>query len=59
MQSYEQRENKIFYYRDERLFDFIERQWDELKSNKKILQQTKVSIILLFFRKECNDTRII
>ncbi|XP_008178623.1 protein regulator of cytokinesis 1 isoform X7 [Acyrthosiphon pisum] len=42
--SYEQRENKIFYYRDERLFDFIERQWDELKSNKKILQQTKSKI---------------
>ncbi|XP_060877460.1 protein regulator of cytokinesis 1-like isoform X2 [Metopolophium dirhodum] len=44
LQSYEQRENKIFYYRDERLFDFIERQWDELKSNKKILQQTKSKI---------------
>ncbi|XP_022180985.1 protein regulator of cytokinesis 1-like isoform X2 [Myzus persicae] len=42
--SYEQRENKIFYYRDERLFDFIEKQWDELKSNKKILQQTKSKI---------------
>ncbi|XP_025192531.1 protein regulator of cytokinesis 1-like isoform X2 [Melanaphis sacchari] len=44
LQSYEQRENKIFYYRDERLIDFMERQWDELKSNKKNLQQTKSKI---------------
>jgi len=46
--SYEQNENKMFYYKDERLFDFIERQWNELKSNKKNLQQTKVSIFILF-----------
>lgn len=43
LQTYEQREGKIFLYKDERLLNVIEKQWEEMKSNKKTIQ-TKVSI---------------
>lgn len=42
LQSYEEMEGKSFLYNDERLLDVIHKQWDEIKNNKKNLQQTKV-----------------
>lgn len=40
--AFEQKEGKPFLYNDERLLNEIERQWSEMKSNKKNIQQTKV-----------------
>ncbi|XP_025411967.1 protein regulator of cytokinesis 1-like isoform X2 [Sipha flava] len=35
---YEQNEGKPFIYNDERLLDLIERQWEDMRSNKKTIQ---------------------
>jgi len=51
LQSYEQNEGKLFLFKDERLLDVIDRQWNENKSNKKNLQQTKVFSLFLLITK--------
>jgi len=42
LQAFEQREGRLFLFDDERLLNEIDRQWNEMKSNKKNVQQTKV-----------------
>lgn len=44
VQSYEQKNGCNFLYKDKRLLDIIETQWDEMKNNKKPSQCTKVSV---------------
>lgn len=42
LKAYEQREGKSFLYNDEILINFIDEQWNEMKTNKKLLRQNKV-----------------
>ncbi|XP_050523703.1 protein regulator of cytokinesis 1-like isoform X2 [Daktulosphaira vitifoliae] len=41
LQSYEQKTQKHFMYNDERLLDIIEKQWNQMKNNKKTPQYSK------------------
>lgn len=50
LHAYEQREGKPFIFNDERLLDFMERQWENMRNNKKTVQ-TKV---LSYFFMEMN-----
>jgi hypothetical protein len=51
---YEQNEGKPFIYNDERLLDLIERQWEDMRSNKKTIQ-TKVFFFFFFFKKPIGE----
>jgi len=44
LQAFEQREGRLFLFDDERLLNEIDRQWNEMKSNKKNVQQTKSKV---------------
>ncbi|VVC45498.1 Hypothetical protein CINCED_3A022767 [Cinara cedri] len=46
LQTYEQREGKPFLFNDNRLLDIIDNQWNEMRNNKKPIQQTKSKILI-------------
>lgn len=55
MHSFEDKEGKHFLYEDERLLDVIGKEWDEMKNNKKNVQQIKVCYMFLTLKiKSCN-----